>query len=682
MRQKILITSALPYANGPLHFGHIAGAYLPGDCYARFQRLRGKEVLYLCGSDEHGVAITLSAEMAGRSPQEHVDLFHEVNKRFFQQLHFSFDHYSRTTWQGHYKTTQEFFLVLQRNGFIEEKTENHLYSEQEKRFLADRYVVGTCPKCGYTEARGDECQRCASSYEAIDLKDPRSKISGTPLVLRPSTHLYMRFDLFKNRLKNWLESKNWKENVIRFAFSYIDDLKPRAITRDSDWGIPVPGYPGKVFYVWFDAPIGYISAAQEWAQKINKPDRWKDYWLSQDTKLVQFIGKDNIPFHAIFFPAMLMGQDLAYKLPDELPANEFYLLEGRQFSKSEGWYIDLADFFTRYTADQIRFAIAANAPETSDSEFTWKDFQMRCNAQLLGKLGNFVHRTLTFVHQFHQGKIPSLSCFDSQDEAFLAQIDTLLNEAAQCYENFHLRKVCQVLMDLAQVGNVYFDTKKPWVLAKNPASQPELESCLSLCLHCIKSLALIASPLIPESAQKIWQMLGNHTELAKESWEIVQKMILPAQQKIGEPQVLFRKIEDAEIAEQIEKLGTVVQSQKETSMPSEVHYEPLKPSIAFTQFETVDLRVGQILEAEKVAKSKKLLKLLVDLGFEKRTIVSGIALSFAPEQLIGKKIIVVANLAPAKIMGIESQGMVLAVGEDPALELPQIQNLAPGTVVS
>lgn len=436
-----------------------------------------------------------------------------------------------------------------------------------------------------------------------------------------------------------------------------------------------------MFYVWFDAPIGYISAAQEWALSIGEPDRWKDYWLDADTKLVQFIGKDNIPFHAVFFPAMLMGQDLPYKLPDELPANEFYLLEGRQFSKSDHWYVDLANFFTRYSADQIRFAIAANAPETSDSEFTWKDFQMRCNAQLLGKLGNFVHRTLTFVHQFCQGRIPALRCASQDDEAFLAEINHFLDTSLQCYENFHLRKACQTLMDLAQAGNVYFDMKKPWILAKDPAERSELDSCVALCLHCIKTLALIASPIIPESAQKIWQMLGNCSELSKESWEKVQKMVLPAKEKLAEPQVLFRKIEDEEIAQQIEKLGRVVQ--EEIPMTNEpIQYEPLKPKISFDQFEAIDLRVGQIIEAVKVPKSKKLLKLLVDLGFEKRTIVSGIALTFEPDQLIGKKIIVVANLAPATIMGIESQGMVLAVGDDANLELPQIQNLSPGACVS
>ncbi|MGH7249777.1 MAG: methionine--tRNA ligase, partial [Minisyncoccia bacterium] len=412
MAEKILITSALPYANGPLHFGHIAGAYLPGDCYARFQRLMGNDVLYICGSDEHGVAITLSAELAKRTAKEHVDLFHKINKDFFDRLGFSFDHYSRTTWPGHVPTTQEFYEALRRKGVIEERTENHLYSEQEGRFLADRYVVGTCPKCGYEEARGDECQRCASSYEATDLKNPRSKLTGSSLTLKLSTHLYLRFDKFKGQLTEWIGKKHWKENVIHFAMQYINDLKPRAITRDSDWGIPVPGYPGKVFYVWFDAPIGYVSATKEWAEKIGKPHRWEDYWFDPKCKLVHFIGKDNIPFHAVFFPAMLMGQDRPYKLPDEIPANEFYMLEGRQFSKSEGWYIDLQEFFSRYTADQARYVIAANAPETSDSAFSWKDFQMRCNAELLGKFGNFVNRVLVFAKQHCGSKVPKMGKHD------------------------------------------------------------------------------------------------------------------------------------------------------------------------------------------------------------------------------------------------------------------------------
>ncbi len=679
---KILITSALPYANGPLHFGHIAGAYLPGDCYARFQRLKGNEVLYLCGSDEHGVAITLSAELAGRTPQEHVDLFHSINLSFFKHLDFSFDHYSRTTWPGHVPTTQEFFRALQAKGLIEERTENHLYSEQEKRFLADRYVVGTCPKCGFEEARGDECQRCAASYEATDLKNPRSKMTGSPLILKPSMHLYLRFDLFKERLAEWIGKKKWKENVIHFAMRYIDELKPRAITRDSTWGVPVPGYPDKVFYVWFDAPIGYVSAAQEWAEQKGEPDAWKDYWLDEKTKLVHFIGKDNIPFHTVFFPAMLMGQDLPYKLPDEVPANEFYLLEGRQFSKSDGWTIDLETFFSRYSSDQIRYAIAANAPETADSEFSWKDFQSRCNAELLGKLGNFVNRVLVFTKQHCAAEVPPRGELDEGDRQFVEQMNRLVELASHCYETFHLRKASQTIMELAQVANVYFDTQKPWVLAKDPAKREKLLTVISLCIECIKTLSLIASPIIPASAEKIWKMLGCIGKLAEGSWDQICKTALPPHQKLGEIQILFRKIEDSEIEEEIARLGKKREKQTMTIPETAPTYEPLKASIAYEQFQPLDLRVAQIVEAVKVPKSKKLLKLLVDLGFEKRTIVSGIALSYEPEQLIGRKVIIIANLAPATIMGIESQGMVLAASLQTSLELPQIEKLPPGSVVS
>ena len=682
MAKKVLITSALPYANGPLHFGHIAGAYLPGDCCARFQRMMGRDVLYICGSDEHGVAITLSAELARRTPKEHVDHFHAANKALFQKLEFSFDHYSRTTWPGHVETTQSFFHDLQKKGFIEAKTENHLYSETEKRFLADRYVVGTCPKCGYEEARGDECQRCASSYEATDLKNPRSKITGAPLTLRPSEHLYLRFDLFKEKLAEWIRKKNWKENVVRFASSYIADLKPRAITRDSDWGIPVPGYPGKVFYVWFDAPIGYISATKEWAQKTGHPKKWEEYWLDPKTELIQFIGKDNIPFHAVFFPAMLMAQDLPYKLPDEIPANEFLMLEGRQFSKSDGWTIDLDEFFSKYTPDQARYALAANAPESADAEFSWRDFQMRSNAELLGKFGNFVHRVLVFAKSHCGSKVPKRGASHDADRIFLEQVGILVEQAEQAYASFHLRRAVQILMEIAQLGNGYFDAKKPWVLAKAPDQREALDSTISCCLECIKTLALVSSPIIPESAQKIWNLLGNTTEIAKGNWEKIRKTELVPGQNLPEPGVLFRKIEDEEIETQIAKLGQSKSLHKEPPMKSEIALDPVKPAISFDQFEKLDFRIAQVVEAERVPKSKKLLKLLIDLGFEKRTIVSGIALSYEPDQLIGKKVIVVANLTPATIMGIESQGMILAAHFDTLLELPQIQNRPPGSTVS
>lgn len=671
-RQKVLITSALPYANGPLHFGHIAGAYLPGDCYARFCRLAGRDVLYLCGSDEFGVAITLSAELTGRTPKEHVDLYHKINQSFFEKLGFSFDHYSRTTWPGHVPIVQSFYEALLKKGYIEEKVENHLYSEKEGRFLADRYVVGTCPKCGYEQARGDECQKCASSYEAIDLKNPRSKMSGDLLVLRPSKHLYLRFDAFKEKLNEWIAQKQWKDNVLHFAKQYIDDLRPRAITRDSKWGVPVPGHPDKVFYVWFDAPIGYVSAAQEWDSKC-----WKDYWLDPKTKLVHFIGKDNIPFHAVFFPAMLMGQDLSYKLPDEIPANEFYLLEGRQFSKSDGWTIDLESFFQSYTPDQIRYAIAANAPETSDSEFSWRDFQSRCNSELLGKFGNFVHRVLVFAKQHCQGKVPPIHHLSLMDQEFIQKMKDLVDAAYESFDHFKLRKATQLLMELSQVGNGYFDAQKPWVLAKHPDSRPQLETVIALCIGCIQRMALLATPIIPATAQRIWEFLGHDSSIAEGSWESIANTPPSEGQKLGDSTPLFRKVEDAEIEQEIQKLG-----KKMTQAEEKKEYPPLKQTISYDQFTQLDLRVVQILHAEPVPKSKKLLKLRVDLGFEQRTVVSGIALHYSPEQLIGKKVLFVANLAPAKLMGIDSEGMVLAAGLDNHLELPQIQNAAPGTPVT
>jgi methionyl-tRNA synthetase len=554
-RKKILITSALPYANGQLHFGHMAGAYLPADCYARFERLQGNDVLYICGSDEYGVAITLSADLAGRSPREHVDIYHVVNKDLFAQLLFSFDHYSRTSWPGHVPNVQQFFKDLLANGYIEEKTTDQLYSPQDKRFLADRYVVGICPRCGFTEARGDECQRCGSSYEATDLKNPRSKLTNAPLILKPTGHWFVRLDLFKEKLTDWLSKKEWKPNVVNFTKSYIDDLRPRAITRDSDWGVPIPlpNTEGKVFYVWFENSIGYISATQEWAQLKGTPDAWKDYWFDPATTFVQFIGKDNIFFHAILFPATEMGQNLPYKLVDQLPANEFLNLEGRQFSKSDGWTIDLAEFFNHFTADQIRYTIASNAPENHDSEFTWKDFQTRCNSELLGKYGNLVNRVLVFIQNHYQGKVPT-----TKDDTFIKQLKELAESSRDAYAHFHLRKAAASIMELAAAGNVYFDTNKPWMLAKTLETRPQMEKVLRSCLECLKLLALVSSPIIPVTAQKLWEMLGFTTELAKENWDEVIEREFPA--ALPAPQVLFKRVEDELIEEQEQKLKALVKA--------------------------------------------------------------------------------------------------------------------------
>lgn len=557
--KKILVTSALPYANGPLHFGHVAGAYLPGDVYARYQRLRGNDVLYICGSDEYGVAITLSAELAGRTPKEHVDIFHNVIKGLFEQLNFSFDHYSRTTWEGHVAPAQQFFLDLIANGYVEDKVTDQLYSETDGRFLADRYVTGTCPSCGYEKARGDECPRCGAAYEATDLKSPRSKVTGAPLTLKSTRHWFLLLDKFKDRLLEWLETKNWKPNVISFVKDYVEHLRPRAITRDSSWGVPVPleGAEGKVLYVWFDAPIGYISSTMEWSQQQGKPDRWKDYWCDPDTKLVHFIGKDNIPFHTVIFPAMVMGQNQPIILVDEVPANEFFNLEGRKFSKSEGWYVDMEEFFQNYTADQIRYTIAANAPETSDAEFTWRDFQMRCNTELLGKLGNLINRTMVFAGKQCDAKVPPQGHLEADDKAFLEEVRRLVDEVAANYEGFHLRRASQTLMELAQAGNVYFNAKAPWKDAKADEMRPRMATTIACCLECVKAIALVAAPIIPETAEMIWQMLGFEAPLSQQQWDEVIATPLPSGQQLAKPTILFKKVEDKEIDAQIEKLKSL-----------------------------------------------------------------------------------------------------------------------------
>lgn len=688
MTQKILVTSALPYANGPLHFGHIAGAYLPADCYVRFQRLMKNDVLYICGSDEYGIAITLSADLAKRTPQEHVNIFHEVNRDFFAKLQISFDHYSRTSWEGHVEPTHAFFIDLVANGYIEPKTTDQLYSEADQKFLADRYVVGECPRCRFADARGDECPKCGASYDAIELKKPRSKLTNAPLVLRPTKHWFLRLDLFKERLQNWLAEKNWKPNVVNFIKDYIDNLHPRAITRDMSWGIPVPlpEAEGKVLYVWFDAPIGYISATKEWALKNQQTDRWKDYWFDPKTKLVQFIGKDNIPFHASIFPAMVMGQNQPYKLVDELPANEFYNLEGRQFSKSDGWTIDLEDFFKRYTSDQIRFAIASNAPETSDSEFTWKDFQLRCNGELLGKYGNLVNRVLVFIHNQCQGIIPETGPLESIDREFLQNIQDIAKQSAENFDQFKLRKGSQLVMELAQLGNIYFDAKRPWHDAKNEETKLRMKTTLACCLECLKTLALLSFPIIPETAEKVWKMLGYSEPLQEKGWKQILADKMPAGRALPPSAILFQKIEDEQIEEEIEKLKklSLAHEKKTQEAFAQANHQiaPLKPLVTIDEFKKLDLRIATICHAEPVPKSKKLLKLQIDIGLEKRTLVSGIAERYRPEEIIGRRVVVVANLQPATLMGIQSEGMVLAAKQPGILELLFVDECSPGSDVS
>ncbi len=682
MRQKILITSALPYANGPLHFGHIAGAYLPADCYARFQRLMKQDVLYICGSDEYGIAITLSADLAGRTPKEHVDIFHKINADLFKKLQISFDHYSRTTWEGHAETTHQYFNDLLANGYIEARITDQLYSETDRRFLADRYVIGTCPRCEFEHARGDECPQCGASYEATELKNPRSKLTQAPLACRPTKHWFLLLDKFQERLKVWLESKNWKANVINFITGYIDHLHARAITRDSTWGIPVPlpNTEGKVLYVWFDAPIGYISATKEWAQTIGQPDYWKDYWLDPQTKLINFIGKDNIPFHASIFPAMTMGQNKPYKLVDELPANEFYKLEGRQFSKSDGWYIDLEDFFERYTTDQIRYTIASNAPETADSEFTWKDFQLRCNAELVGKYGNLVNRVLTFIYHRCAGYISPKRNLESLDHEFLKNIQEIIDQAAVNYAHFKVRRAAQLIMELAQTGNIYFDNKKPWQDIKQEETKERVETTLSCCIECLKALALISFPIIPSTASQLWKMLGYSSNLEDVDWNRVKEEAMPENQMIPQPFILFQKIEDDMIEQEIQKLHRMAAQQEKKTKAFTAPM--LKTSIEIEDFRKLDLRVGLILKAELIPKSKKLMQLQVDIGLEERTIVAGLGEFYEAAQLIGRKVVVVANLKPTTFMGIQSNGMLLAGKGEGLLEIVSLVDIPSGGVIS
>ncbi len=683
MSNKVLITAALLYANGRLHFGHIGGAYLPADCYARFCRLLGKDVLFISGSDEHGVPITLNAELSQKTPQEYVDFYDQINRELFDKFQISFDHFSRTTWKEHADLTKEFFLDLIKNGHIEVKIAKELFSLEDQRFLADRYVVGTCPKCKFEEARGDECPKCGGSFEAIELKNPRSKLTNAKLVLKPTKHWYLRFDHFQEKLQKWIKKKKWKSNVVHFAQNYIDELKERSITRDLSWGISVPldEAKGKVFYVWFDAPIGYISATKEWAKKVKKkPKAWEDYWLDPKTHYVQFIGKDNIPFHAIFFPAMIMGQNQNYKLVDELPANEFYNLEGKQFSKSSGWDVDLEAFFKIFSADQIRYAIASNAPETQDSEFSWRDFQMRSNTHLLGKYGNFVNRTLVFVKNHLGGTLPLLGDLEREDEAFLEKIEEKRKEIYLAYTHFRLRRASQIIMEIATLGNTYFDFKKPWKLVKESLLKKELKKTLALCLKCLQTLSIVSYPIIPHAAEKLWKLLGFSSSLSDENWEDAYQMPLTFNGLLPAPKVLFKKVEDEQIEREIAKLK---KREKEVTSLSKHRLKPFKETIPFETFEKIDLRIGLILSATPVKKSKKLMKLEVDLGLEKRTIVSGIQNAFRDsDHLVGKKALFIANLKPAKLMGIESQGLLLCVGEEKELELLEVSKACPGDGVS
>jgi len=661
-REKILVTSALPYANGPLHIGHLAGAYLPADIYVRYQRLKGNDVVYICGSDEHGVAITIRAEQDGVEPKQIIDRFHELNKKSFERFGMSFDNYSRTSLPIHHETGQEFFSDLHQKGILKRKKEKQFYDETARMFLPDRYVEGTCPNCQFPEARGDQCEKCGSDLNQTELIDPKSKITGKTPVLKETSHWYFPLGDFQERLKKYLDSHpEWKQNVKNYCYGWLKQgLKDRAVTRDLQWGIKVPleEAKDKVLYVWFEAVLGYISSTKEWAQKIGEPDRWKDYWQDENCKLVHFIGKDNITFHAIMFPALLMAKE-GYTVPDSVPANEFLNIQGDKVSTSRDYAVWLEDYLENFPPDSMRYCLASIAPETKDSDFSWKDFQTRNNAELVGSLGNFINRSLTFIDKHFDGRVPEQKQQDELDYWILKQIAEAPERVGDSLERFRVRQALKALMDVARNANKYFNDKEPWRTVKE---DPELcGSTLNVCVQVSKTLAILMEPFLPFSAEKLWKLLNQEGDIHGQNWFAAGKEFIPEGHQLGKPEILISKIEDTVIEAEVEKLKAKSQPAREGEKQVSEEKNNL---ISFDQFKNIDLRVAKILTAERVEKTDKLLRLEVEIGAEKRQIVAGMAEFLTPESMIGKLVVIVANLQPAKIRGLESQGMLLAAEND------------------
>ena len=650
--KRYTITAALPYTNGPIHIGHLAGVYVPSDIYARYLRLQGKDVAFICGSDEHGVAISMKAKKEGITPQQVIDKYDGIIRQSFIDFGISFDNYSRTSSKIHHKTAQEFFRKLYDNGdFIEEVTEQ-LYDAKADQFLADRFVTGTCPKCDNPEAYGDQCERCGSTLNATDLINPKSTITGDTPILKSTKHWFLPLDRYQDFLTQWIlvdHAKDWKVNVLGQVKSWLDDgLKPRAVTRDLDWGIDVPveGADGKKLYVWFDAPIGYISSTKEWAAREGK--NWEDYWKSADTKLVHFIGKDNIVFHCIIFPAMLKAEG-TFILPDNVPANEFLNLEGNKLSTSKNWAVWLHEYLQDFPdkQDVLRYALTANAPETKDNDFTWKDFQARNNNELAAVFGNFINRVVVLTNKYYNGIIPVPNEFNEVDTQTLAELKAYPAVISSSIERYRFREAQGELMNVARLGNKYLADEEPWKMVK---TNPErVQTQMYVALQIASVLTTLCEPFLPFTSKKLTKMLNievNNWNLEFENWNLTK-----AGHQIGEAEILFAQIEDA----QIDKLEATKTS---NAMENQVT-EPQKLTAAFEDFAKLDLRVGTILEAEKMPKANKLLVLKVDTGLDVRTIVSGIAEHFTPEEVIGKRVTVLINLAPRALRGIESEGMIL-----------------------
>ena len=664
MSKRYTITAALPYTNGPIHIGHLAGVYVPADIFARYQRLKNNEVAFICGSDEHGVAISIKAKKEHTTPQAIIDKYHAIIKQSFADFGISFDNYSRTSLPIHHQTASDFFRKLYEQGdFIEEISEQ-LYDEEAHQFLADRFVIGTCPKCGNPEAYGDQCERCGSSLNATDLIDPKSSITGSKPTLKATKHWFLPLNRYQEFLEKWIlegHKNDWKPNVYGQVKSWLDDeLKPRAVTRDLDWGIPVPieGAEGKVLYVWFDAPIGYISSTKEWAERVGKD--WRPFWQDKDTELVHFIGKDNIVFHCIIFPAMLKAEG-SYILPTNVPANEFLNLEGNKLSTSKNWAVWLHEYLQDFPNQQdvLRYALTANAPETKDNDFTWKDFQARNNNELVAIFGNFINRVAVLTQKYYEGEVPAAGALNATDSETLQQLSELTQKIEQSLERYRFREAQQELMNIARLGNKYLADEEPWKLIKTDAER--VKTVMYVALQVATALAITSEPFLPFTSEK----LKNILQLGTTAWEQVKQnptALLPTGHKIGVATLLFEKIEDAAIAKQLERLENTKQANRqEAQAAAEVAVAPQKELISYDDFAKMDIRIGTILSAEKMPKADKLLILKVDTGIDQRTIVSGIAQSFNPEEIIGKRVTVLANLAPRKLRGVESQGMILMV---------------------
>ncbi len=677
--KRYTVTAALPYANGPVHIGHLAGVYVPADIYVRYLRSTNKDVVFVCGSDEHGVAITLKAKKEGITPQQVVDKYHNIIKDSFKKFGIDFDIYSRTSSPVHHELSSDIFKKMYDKGCFDEQVSSQYYDEENKQFLADRYIIGTCPNCSFDNAYGDQCEKCGTSLSPSELINPRSAISGAKPVMKETKHWYLPMDKYESWLKEWIleEHKEWKANVYGQCKSWLDNgLMPRAMTRDLDWGVKVPieGADGKVLYVWFDAPIGYISATKEWAEQNGKD--WQPYWQDKDTKLVHFIGKDNIVFHCIIFPTILKA-DGDFILPDNVPANEFLNLEGNKISTSKNWAVWLHEYLEELPGkeDVLRYALCTNAPETKDNDFTWKDFQTRNNSELVAILGNFVNRAVVLTQKYYEGAIPAREQLFDIDTDVIDKVKMAPDKIARAVENFKFRDAMAEFIDLARIGNKYLADTEPWKLIKE--DEGRVKTIMNIALQIVANLAILGEPFLPNTAAKLTAMLN----LDKLNWQHAGTMdVLQDGAFVNKPELLFEKIEDELVETQIQKL----ESTKRKNDMENAAVTPSKEEITFDDFIKMDIRIGTIMEAEAVPKSKKLLKLKVDTGIDKRTVLSGIAQHFSPEEIIGKQVSILVNLAPRSIMGQESQGMILmAEDKDGSLRFLQPSKVVnPGATVS